>query len=547
MSAPKPTAEQEAAIDYPDSMVAIAKPGSGKTFVLSHKIANALDDAAVYRGVIAISYTNKASEELRNRVATRKVNISGSFFGTIDKFCYGEISIPFLKHVWGSPKREISIVRLRDLPARERVEFGEIEENQIDLKALEGMLPILKSRYLEGELFLEASGALALYTLNNSKACRRYLRARYSHIFIDEYQDSGLEQHELFLRIQEIGLIAVAVGDADQSIFGFSNKDSKYLLSLAKDKNFKSFPITFNHRCHPSIINYSLMFIANEPESVTLQEADEIRVLEKFCQGGASEIVKWIEKALPGAMKKYGVAHLNEVAILVRSGASGDLVSNALKMDHKYFVGHPLEENFSLWSGLFVQLLTFRYNQRHTIQDIVDRFSSRLRSAELAAVRKAVRNLRKCRDSELFGEMIDTARLLLPNAEKEEPVRMLEQSNVEDLARIFRPAKENEIQVMSLHKSKGLEFDLVFHLDLYEWVLPTKRPGPGNDFDNPVYPSWDQDSNLHYVGITRAKKVCVLCHSSRRMNSDGDWKNGRPSEFLLFEGAMDLKRKLADS
>lgn len=70
----------------------------------------------------------------------------------------------------------------------------------------------------------------------------------------------------------------------------------------------------------------------------------------------------------------------------------------------------------------------------------------------------------------------------------------------------YESVRSGEVQVMTLHKSKGLEFDLVVHLDLYDWVFPT-REYTGN-FNDEVFPDWDQDLNLHYVGITRAKMVC---------------------------------------
>lgn len=85
---------------------------------------------------------------------------------------------------------------------------------------------------------------------------------------------------------------------------------------------------------------------------------------------------------------------------------------------------------------------------------------------------------------------------------------------------------------MTIHKSKGLEFDLVFHLDLHEWVLPSKQPGENNDFDHPIYKDIAQDRNLHYVGITRARKLCVLCTSTRRTNPKNQDKVGKPSEFF---------------
>ena len=54
---------------------------------------------------------------------------------------------------------------------------------------------------------------------------------------------------------------------------------------------------------------------------------------------------------------------------------------------------------------------------------------------------------------------------------------------------------------MTLHKAKGLEFDIVYHLNLNEWELPKKKI-EDNDFDHPIYPTWNQDLDLHYVGVT---------------------------------------------
>ena len=87
---------------------------------------------------------------------------------------------------------------------------------------------------------------------------------------------------------------------------------------------------------------------------------------------------------------------------------------------------------------------------------------------------------------------------------------------------------------MTLHKSKGLEFDLVFHLDLYNWVIPKLRPYDGGmRFENTLeFQDFYQDINLHYVGITRAKKACILCSSSKRINTQGQEKNLASSYFL---------------
>lgn len=77
---------------------------------------------------------------------------------------------------------------------------------------------------------------LAFYILRNSLACRRYIAKKYTSIYIDEYQDAGCVQHLLFLYLFELGVKAVAVGDADQSIYSYAGKSSKYLMSLLDEK-----------------------------------------------------------------------------------------------------------------------------------------------------------------------------------------------------------------------------------------------------------------------------------------------------------------------
>ncbi|MCZ3003907.1 ATP-dependent helicase, partial [Acinetobacter baumannii] len=64
---------------------------------------------------------------------------------------------------------------------------------------------------------------------------------------------------------------------------------------------------------------------------------------------------------------------------------------------------------------------------------------------------------------------------------------------------------------MTIHKAKGLEFEIVIHLDLNEWLFPYRVIG--ESFSDKLYPSWEQDLNLHFVGVTRAKTMCLLVHT----------------------------------
>lgn len=109
-----PTEEQQEILKEKKSCVVVARPGSSKTYTMSHKIQSILNELPGHTGVIAISYTNKASNELKERVLNLGVQKKSSFFGTIDKFCLTEIVIPFLRHKFNYTPLEIKIVKPED-------------------------------------------------------------------------------------------------------------------------------------------------------------------------------------------------------------------------------------------------------------------------------------------------------------------------------------------------------------------------------------------------------------------------------------------------
>ncbi|MDM2853911.1 UvrD-helicase domain-containing protein [Citrobacter sp. Cpo065] len=79
MNAFSPTTQQKLAIDYPKSMVITACPGSGKTTVIKEKIRNITGCLPEHKGVIAITFTRKASSELERRCKAEGHNTKNSF------------------------------------------------------------------------------------------------------------------------------------------------------------------------------------------------------------------------------------------------------------------------------------------------------------------------------------------------------------------------------------------------------------------------------------------------------------------------------------
>jgi len=519
------TKEQEAvvkAIDEFSNCVVIARPGSGKTFTLAYAIRRILPELPHYKGVIAISYTNKASDELEARSLSGGMDRKSSFFGTIDKFYLTEIIIPFGRHLFGDPQNEIDVMKLDEVEQSRKVEplVEDADQGRIDDELVE----VMRQLYTEGGIILETIGCLALYVFENSFACRRYLRARYSHIYVDEYQDCGQWQHVLFVRLVELGLQGVAVGDINQSIFAFAKKDSKYLAALSRDvERFKTYTLTKNHRSHTSIINYSTRLLSSTYQPTP---TDEIRVYGKCVTGSEIEIAHWLNVAVPYFADQFHVDR-NKIGILVRGRRTGNLIHRNINFLHKPIVTTPLDNDSSLWGSVFRKILNWVFSTELTKYELVEGYLNI--DLQLAVVRKVMTLLSDIEQaastapaslSQHTDLFIEVANLIFPQRRNGTAINNLKNTlSNEIFLDSFIPPNSDEIQLMTLHKAKGLEFEMVFHLDLYRWIMPMYKG------------DYIQDLNLHYVGVTRAKQCVILCSSTQRHSSQGI-RDAEDSEFL---------------
>ncbi|AQV99264.1 DNA/RNA helicase (plasmid) [Cupriavidus necator] len=534
MSTFTPTPQQDQAIKFAHDMVVVARPGSGKTSVLSHKVRRLLSEVRAFQGIIAISFTNKASEELEHRCKAQGFDVKQSFFGTIDEFCLREIIRPFARQLMHVAP-ETRTAKLAELPGAVRLLLPALQIQSSSLADTVQFLPFLQAALTQGYIPLETVGMLACRIVDLSPACQRYLKARYRAVFIDEYQDSGYFQHQLFLKLKAQGLTAVAVGDGDQSIFAFAHKDPQYLLALTQPgSGFTAFPITINFRSHPSISDFALRLLdANHP----LAPTTDMRVFLKTVTGDQIAIAHWLRTAIPHLMSHFHVAAADRVAILCRHQHSARLFAEHLGLPHHLFEDSPFSDTPSAEANLFSDLLKLRFDPQLTAQTLLERRGAPGWSpTAMRTLRQVLLRCRTCTDSDLGMTVMDAATRLLG-----QPLSAVGATELQAVCgdsalrqRFASPAR-NAVQIMTLHKAKGLEFDLVFHADLYDHVVPTRRYPPGR-FGEVIFENEKQCLNLHYVGVTRAIHACVLLTSTSRINTQGQPKNGAPSQFLGRHG-----------
>src|SRR5258706_2895607 len=207
-----------------------------------------------------------------------------------------------------------------------------------------------------------------------------------------------------------------------------------------------------------------------------------------------------------------------------------------MTLPHKPLANTPLDEDSSLWGSVFRKILNWAFSTDLTKYELVEQFLNI--DFQEKSVRQVMNLLYELEikissdqnTSDITALFINIAKILFPTARNQNAINNLTSILITPtLLSSFVPAKDNEVQLLTLHKSKGLEFDIVFHLNLHRWILP-KYKG-----------DYYQNLNLHYVGITRAKKCCILCTSSMRQQGADQLKEAEPSEFLSMNELSKLR------
>jgi DNA helicase-2/ATP-dependent DNA helicase PcrA len=132
---------------------------------------------------------------------------------------------------------------------------------------------------------------------------------------------------------------------------------------------------------------------------------------------------------------------------------------------------------------------------------------------------------------EVIFSFVKVAEVLAPDSMNSYAIELLEAVIENDDYYSYGPTKECDLNIMTLFKAKGSEYDIVIHLDLYEGVLPSR---------NRSSTQYVQDLNLHYVGITRARKACVLLLGDK-ITHNGLEIEAIDSEFLWNGTISDLR------
>ena len=265
-------------------LLIVAGPGTGKTHTLTYRIVQ-ITSRLDPKYLLAITFTNKAAEEMRERLGLRLgEKVETLCIGTFHSFC-----LQFLRQynkVAGLPKDftvatpdEIGRVSKDVWPSHTNAQRKTILAEISEWKS-QGFLDTTPDYVLSYNDILRKNGLLdfddllleTLILLNHNSTVQKQTHDRYRYIFVDEYQDINAVQHALLRTLVQNDVHITAIGDPNQAIYGFRGSDVRFFRRFEEDfPNAVRLSLNENYRSANTILEASGQII-QKGESVELPD-----------------------------------------------------------------------------------------------------------------------------------------------------------------------------------------------------------------------------------------------------------------------------------
>lgn len=580
-------------------LLVLAGAGSGKTRVLTHRTAWLIANKKVSpSNLLLLTFTNKAAREMKTRLkkllAEQDKKSDGLFAGTFHSFgAYilrregGRVGLSpdFViydqKDQQSLLKKIIKKMDLDDSRFKARSIKYAINDAKNNLIPPETYLDSVTSEweekvgliYKDYQKFLAKAQALDFADLlyypvklfrENAKVKGKY-QQKYQYVLIDEYQDTNQSQYALTKLLTEKHRNLTVVGDAAQAIYSWRGADYRNLMGLTKD-----FPDTHvinlerNYRSTQNILDAAFSVISKNEKHPVLKLFTEKDSGKKITIYQAPSGVKEADYVVDRVQDLVNEQETSpeKIAVLYRTNAQSRLLEEA-------FINRGLP--YILYGGT-------KFYERKEVKDVLALIRVYFNPEDVVSWERieknfGIRRRRKVKSfldenkdkdfvtAELFGKILKASSYLEKyDQEDEEDAWRLE--NIRELASVARKFrdiseflenvalvqqeysvseknKQNQlnqaVNLMTLHSSKGLEFEVIFIVGLEEGLLPHSRSL--DDLEQ-----LEEERRLCYVGMTRAKKRLFLTHADHRLYF-GRTNYNNPSRFLeeLPDNLVEIK------
>ena len=626
----------EAAKTTQGALLILAGAGSGKTRVLTTRIAYMIQNGAIPGKILAVTFTNKAAREMKERLASilgERV-VKYMWVGTFHSICGRILRQDIENYSFQSGKKldkNFTIYDETDSLAiiKQAIKKLNLDDKIYQPKLIKAVISNSKNKMQDAYTFAtfardfksqQISRVFEEYenALNNNNAIdfddmllltvklleqnpdvRKKYYDKFQHIMVDEYQDTNLAQYQLVNALytnlqpevpQERSLCVV--GDVDQSIYSWRGADFRIIMNFQKDfPKAKIVKLEQNYRSTANILNAANSIIENNEERVDKvlysQKGDGEKITYYEAQDEADE-ANYIVNSISQTSNNY-----NQFAVLYRTNAQSRALEEALiaaGIPYRIYGGLKFYDRKEIKDAVAYLKLIYNPDDSQSFKRIVNvpkrsigdttlKHLQDFADANQISLYQAVKRLNeipaiksgtatKLKD---FVTLIDKFKEEQPNyqlyefiglvLERSGYIRELQSQNTpEDEARIenlqefvnvandFEPEDinnafgeflaqislvsdldgldeiANNVTLMTLHSSKGLEFPIVFLAGMDEGIFPSQRT-----FNSAS--EIEEERRLMYVGVTRAEEKLYLLDAKRRQMW-GEYKYYNPSRFL---------------
>lgn len=340
--------QYEAVVNTEGPVLVLAGAGSGKTRVVTYKIAYLVKEIGINPfNILAITFTNKAANEMKERAEELlERSINGMWIGTFHSIC-----VRILRKHYSS---NFTIYDTQDSVnlIKRIIKDRNLDSDQFKPKSIKNRISDFKNKgmgvkefqefagsdfYLKivGEIFFDYEAAmkeanaldfddLLLKTVKifeaNPSVCEEY-SSKFDYIFVDEYQDVNDIQYKFIKAISHVHNNLTVVGDENQSIYAFRGANLENILNFERDfKGAKVIYLNQNYRSTKSILDAANHLILNNPQKYKREllatKADDEKVKCYNLMTGDDEAYKVLEiiENLKDSGEKY-----SDIAILYRT------------------------------------------------------------------------------------------------------------------------------------------------------------------------------------------------------------------------------------
>lgn len=354
--------QQLAAVTLPaQHALILAGAGSGKTRVLTTRIAWLISSSQLSpQGLLAVTFTNKAAREMLTRLSAMvTINTKAMWVGTFHGLCnrmlrahYRDAGLPASFQILDSQDQLAAIKRMLKamqvdedkIPPRNLMHFiNACKENGQRAAAVEAFddynrrFVELYAAY-EGQCQREgvvdfAELLLRSYELlQRNQLLREHYQLRFRHILVDEFQDTNSLQYRWLKLLAGAGNVVFAVGDDDQSIYGFRGADVGNMMAFEREFRVENLiKLEQNYRSAGHILDCANALIAHNHARLGKDlwtdagEGEAVRVQELVSDAGEAQ---WLVEQIKAIVRDGD--RRSDVAVLYRSNAQSRVIEHAL-------------------------------------------------------------------------------------------------------------------------------------------------------------------------------------------------------------------------